>query len=92
MIYKRLLQLGIALGLIDYLAFAVWTLMIGGNGLHVYAAHGDYLLGNSGHTAVVSKAMFLYSKWQGYGLITIFPIGLLCAWLFSRMPTDAMRA
>jgi hypothetical protein len=55
------------------LAFMVGTVVLGGDAIDGYAAHGHYFLNDRGHFTEVSRAVFLYSKWHSITCMIIAP-------------------
>jgi hypothetical protein len=86
-------KLGIAIGLSNYVLYAVISLMAGGDALHGQVAGGHYFLDVGGSFVEVSRALFLSSRWGAYSLLLTFPFGLLCACLLSptRKPEEPAR-
>ena len=76
---SSLCKMGIAIGLGNYLLYAVTTILSGGDALHGYIAQSHYYVAASGAFIEVSQTMFLVCKWQAYSLLLTFPLGLLGA-------------
>lgn len=62
------------------LAFMIGTLVLGGDAINGYAAHGRYFLNDKGHFTEVSRAVFLYSRWHSITCMIAAPIGIACGW------------
>ncbi|HEY4943729.1 MAG TPA: hypothetical protein VII56_20040 [Rhizomicrobium sp.] len=78
---NRWLVSGQVLGLANFFAFMVGTLVLGGDAVNGHAANGHYFLDDKGHLTEVSRAVFLYSKWHVYSLFVTHPIAALCTGL-----------
>jgi len=80
---RTLCKLGIAVGLANYVLYAAASFLAGGDALHGQIVSGHYLIQAGRGFVEVSRTLFLFSRWEAYGLLTTFPLGLLCASLLS---------
>ncbi len=76
-------KFGIALGLGNYALYALTGWLIGGDALHGYVVDGHYMAQAARGFVEVSRLAFLVSRWEAYGLLATFPLGLLAACLLS---------
>ncbi len=76
---SSLCKIGIAVGLGNYLLYAVTALLGGGDALHGHIASNHYFVAVGGAFVEVGQTMFLVCKWQAYSLLLTFPLGLLGA-------------
>jgi hypothetical protein len=76
-------KIGIAVGLCNYVLYALVSYLIGGDALHGRVLDGHYFVAAGAGLVEVSRALFLFSRWDAYGLIATFPLGLLCACFFT---------
>ena len=83
-ISSKLAKLGRLLSLLstlNFIAFFIGALLMGGDALSGYAAAGHYFVANHGQLTEVSHALFVYSKLHAYSVILSLPIVLLFTWL-----------
>lgn len=80
---RALCKLGIVVGLANYLACAITAALISGDTLHGHVAHHHFFLAANGTWIEVSRALFLFCKWQAYSLLITFPLGLMGAWFLK---------
>lgn len=84
-----LYRTAIVIGLGNYLLYALTALAWGGDALHGQIARGHYFVAEGDAYIEVSRALFLFCKWQAYSLLLTFPLGLLGAALLTPMRRDA---
>jgi hypothetical protein len=82
-------KIGIAIGLCNYVLYALMSYLVGGDTLHGRILDGHYFIAAGGGLIEVSRALFLFSRWEAYSLIATFPLGLLCACFLS--PAQSMQ-
>ena len=86
---RSLCKFGIALGLCNYLLYALVSYLAGGDALHGQIVDGHYFIAAGGRLVEVSRALFQFSRWEAFSLIATFPLGLLCACFLS--PAQSMH-
>ena len=82
-------KIGIAIGLGNYVLYALMSYLAGGDALHGRILDGHYFIAAGGGLVQVSRLLFLFSRWEAYSLIATFPLGLLCACFLS--PAQSMQ-
>jgi hypothetical protein len=86
---RRLLQVGVGIGLANFLVFWVVAVFIGGDALNGYMSDGHYFLASHGRFTEVSGAVFTYSKWHATSVFFTHPLAMLCGWLLTRSKTPS---
>lgn len=83
-----LCQFGAALGLANYILFAVGTNLLG-DAINGHTSGLRYFVQAGGGFIEVSRFAFRFTEFQSYSLLVTFPVALLCAYLLSpSAPTD----
>jgi len=78
-------KFGIAIGLANYALYALALHLAGGDALYGRIVDGHYLIQAGGRFVEISRALFLFGRWDGYALLATFPLGLLCASLLPGL-------
>lgn len=73
---RTLLKLAIAVGLGNYLVYAIAAGWAGGDVLHGHIAGGRYFAATDGGFVEVGPVLFQFCRWQAYSLLLTFPLGL----------------
>jgi len=77
---------------INFVAFAIISLLIGGDAWNGHVIHGHYFLGEKGKFTEVSRAVFEYSWWHVLSLIITLPIGILGGSSLAAAERDRLTA
>ncbi len=88
---RRILQFVFMLGIVNFAAFWVGPVYLGGDAISGRVVNGHYFLSSHGHLTAVSAAVFNYSKWHTRSLFVTHPLAMLCAWLSSRKQNSTME-
>lgn len=80
---SSLCKAAIAVGLGNYLLYALTSYLIGGDALHGHVTDNHTYVAANGGFIEAGHAMFLFCKWQAYSLLLTFPLGLLGACLLT---------
>jgi hypothetical protein len=81
---RRLLQFGVFAGFLNFLAFWVAAVYLGGDAVNGKAMEGHYFLSSHGHLTEVGRNVFTYSRWHVFSVFITHPLAMLCAWLLNR--------
>jgi hypothetical protein len=81
---RRLLQFVFVLGIVNFAAFWIGAVYLGGDAISGRISGGHYFLSSHGHLTQVSESVFTYSKWHARSVFITHPLAILCAWLSSR--------
>jgi hypothetical protein len=84
-----LCRAAIAIGLGNYVLYALTSYLIGGDALHGHITRGHTYVDASGGFIEVGHALFAFCKWQAYSLLLTFPLGLLGACFLTPAHRDA---
>jgi len=74
---RRMLCAILALCVLNFLAFYVVAILLGGDAVNGYAEGGRYFLRSHGKTTEVSRDVFEYSLWHVRSLFLTHPLGAL---------------
>lgn len=78
-----LCKAAIAIGLGNYLLYALTSYLMGGDALHGHIAQNHTDIAANGGFIEVGHAVFMFCKWQAYSLLLTFPLGLLGACMLT---------
>jgi hypothetical protein len=76
-------KIGIGLGLGNYALYALATYLVGGDALHGHVVDGHYMVQAATRFVEVSRAAYLFGRFEAYSLLATFPLGLLSAVFLS---------
>jgi hypothetical protein len=82
---RRVLRIGVYLGVGNFLIFILGALYLGGYALCGCSTDGHYFVSARGQLNEVSHAAFVYSLWHGRSVLLTHPVALICAWIAHRM-------
>ena len=77
-----------AIGLLNFLAFAIIAIWLGGDALNGKSVDGRYFLSNHGKTVEVSAAVFNYSRIHASSIMITHPLAILCGFILSSMDRE----
>ena len=80
---RNFLQLVVVFAVLNFLAFFIVALYLGGSAGNGHILDGQYFLGDHGRYVGVSKAVYDYSQAHGYSLFLTHPLGVLAAVLLK---------
>lgn len=80
---NRILALIVIVVILNFFAFFVISMSIGGDALNGRVVNGHYYLG-PGKLKEVSPALFAYSRWHGISLAVTFPPAMLLVFVLKR--------
>ncbi|HZW74452.1 MAG TPA: hypothetical protein VFF43_12940 [Caldimonas sp.] len=60
--------------ILDFAAFAVTALVLGGDAINGKIEAGHFFLGSHGHYTEVSEHVFTYSKWHAYSVFAAYAL------------------
>ncbi|MBS0276418.1 MAG: hypothetical protein JSR81_02250 [Proteobacteria bacterium] len=69
---------------IDFAAFVVVSIFIGGDAINGYTKGGYYFVCMHGSCHEVTRAVFEYSRWHAISLFVSFPATFIVAWLAKQ--------
>ena len=84
--HRRLLQLGVAIGAVNFTVCLFCVLYFGGVA-DVASANGPYMLDNHGHLTEVTRSVFTWLRWQELSVFVTHPVAGVCLWRLKRRPT-----
>ena len=77
-----------AIGVLNFLAFAIIATCLGGDALNGKAVDGRYFLSNHGKSTEVSEAVFTYSRIHASSIMVTHPLAILCGFIMSSMDRE----
>lgn len=80
---KSLCQCGMALGLANYILFAIGTSVLG-DAINGHISGVRYFLHLDAGFTEVSWFAYRFAEWQSYSLLITFPVALWCAYLCAN--------
>ena len=86
----RILALIVIVAILNFLAFFVISISVGGDALNGRVVNGHYYLYGHGKLNEVSPALFAYSRWHGISLVVTLPPAMLLVFVLKRR-RDAHR-
>ena len=87
---KKTLCIGMfVLAIVNFAAFWVMAVYLGGDAVNGGIRDGHYYLMSHGRSTEVSAAVFNYSKWHAYSVWVTHPLGLLAAFVLARRKSNA---
>ncbi len=78
------LRLGIAIGILNFVAFYLGTLALGGDALNGKIVDGHYFVSDHGHLTEVSAQAFEYSMWHFKSIFVTHVMGAICVLLLRE--------
>ena len=81
---KRICTIVFFVAIINFFAFIVGTIVLGGDAVSGKVEGGRYYVSNHGKPVEVSHAAFIYSRIHCYAVWTTHPLGIFCVWLIAR--------
>ena len=84
---RKLTTVVAALWLVNFGAYIIIAILIGGDAINGHAGSGRYYLAMHGHLTQVSRTVFEYSRWHTYLLwchTAIVMILVIWNWLVSK--------
>jgi len=88
---KRICTIVFFVAIINFFAFIVGTIVLGGDAVNGKAEGGHYYVSNHGKLVEVSPAAFTYSRIHCYAVWTTHPLGIFCVWLLARREKQIPR-
>ena len=76
--------LALVLGIVNFAAFVLISLWIGGDALNGHTLNGHYFLSNHGQLTETTRVVFLYSEIHACSLFLSGPITLIGAAIFRQ--------
>jgi hypothetical protein len=67
----------LAICILNFVAFGVLTLKLGGDALNGKVEDGRYYLSNHGRTTEVTRRVFIYSRWHAGSVFVTHPLGMI---------------
>jgi len=89
---NRICTIVFFVAIINFFAFIVGTLVLGGDAVSGKAEGGRYYVSNHGKPVEVSHAAFTYSRIHCYAVWTTQPLAILSAWLLARRDKPIPRS
>jgi hypothetical protein len=82
---RRLRNVGVTIALVNFFAFVVIALSIGGDAWNGKVEDGQHYLGSKSEYTPVSRAVWMYSRLHVLSLIVTHPLGALSGliWIFA---------
>jgi hypothetical protein len=81
--YRSLLAVG-CLGVLNFVAFFIVAILIGGDAVNGKVVGGHFYLAEHGKFTEVSEAVFTYSLWHVRSLFITHPLAMLTGYLANR--------
>ena len=82
---KALCGLVIAIGILNFLAFAITATSLGGDAINGRPENGHYYLSSHGKTKEVSEAVYNYSRIHVYSVWITHPLAMAAGWFLSSL-------
>lgn len=73
-----------AIAVINFAAFVLIALVIGGDALNGHEVSGRYFLSNHGKLTEVGRMTYEYSKWHAISVFITHPVAIFVGWKWSR--------
>ena len=74
-----------AVAVVNFIAFVIGTILIGGDAWNGKIAGGHYFVASHGALTEVSAAVFTYSQWHSRSLLVTHPLGMIAiGWISFR--------
>jgi hypothetical protein len=70
--------------IVNFFAFVLVAIEIGGDALNGHEAGGHYFLSNHGTLTEVRRSIFEYSKWHAISVFVTHPLAMLVGWRWTR--------
>ena len=75
----------VGLGLVNFLAFFVAAVYLGGDAVNGKMEAGHFFLMSHGRLTEVNEDVFAYSKWHAYSVWITHPLALIAAYWYNRL-------
>lgn len=85
---KTLCVLAIALGVLNFMAFAIIALCLGGDAVNGRSENGRYFLSSHGKNTEVSEAVFNYSRMHVYSVFITHPLAIVSGIILGSMEQE----
>ena len=81
----RVLGAVAAVAIVNFIAFVIIAILIGGDAVNGRIDSGHYFVANHGRLTEVSASVFTYSRWHARSLFVTHPLGMIAiGWIYSR--------
>ena len=82
---KTLCGLVIAIGILNFLAFAITATSLGGDAINGRSENGHYYLSSHGKSTEVSEAVYNYSRMHDYSVWITHPLAMVAGLILSSL-------
>ena len=75
----------IAIGMLNFLAFAIIATCLGGDAINGRSENGHYFFSSHGKETEVSEAVYSYSRIHTYSVWITHPLAIASGWILSTL-------